>query len=79
MDERDFLPASIRSGANFDVYPQFSRIEDRVASPKDFCTEEEEQNLFHTNNEFTFDFSIIRIKPVFKYNILQTIYTSKFS
>ena len=38
MDERDLLPASIRSGANFNVYPQFSRIEDRVASLKDFCT-----------------------------------------
>ena len=39
MDERDLLPASIRSGANFNVYPQFSRIEeDRVASLKDFRT-----------------------------------------
>ena len=28
MNERDLLPASIRSGANFNVYPQFSRIED---------------------------------------------------
>ena len=36
MDERD-LPASIRSGANLNVYPQFPRIEDRVASLKDFC------------------------------------------
>ena len=38
MNERDLLPASIRSGANFNVYPQFSRIEDCVASLKDFCT-----------------------------------------
>ena len=28
MDERYLLPASIRSGANFYVYPQFSQIED---------------------------------------------------
>ena len=38
MDERDLLPASIQSGANFNAYPQFSRREDRVASAKDFCT-----------------------------------------
>ena len=38
MDERDLLPASIRSGANFNEYPQFSRIEDHLASLKDFCT-----------------------------------------
>ena len=38
MDERDLLPASIRSGANFNVYPQFSQMEGRVASSKDFCT-----------------------------------------
>ena len=44
MDERDLLPASIWSGANcsvyrgFDVYPQYSRIEDCVALLKDFCT-----------------------------------------
>ena len=38
MVERDLLPASIRSGANFNVYPQFCLIEDRVASLKDFCT-----------------------------------------
>ena len=31
MDETDLLPASIRSGANFNVYPQYSCIEDRVA------------------------------------------------
>ena len=36
MDERDLLPAFIRSGANFSVYPQFSRIENRDASLKDF-------------------------------------------
>ena len=35
MEERDLLPASMRSGANFNVYLQFSRIEDRVASLKD--------------------------------------------
>ena len=38
MEEKDLLPASIRSGANVNVYPEFSRIEDRVASLKDFCT-----------------------------------------
>ena len=38
MDERDLPPASNRSGANFNVYLQYSRIEDRVASLKDFCT-----------------------------------------
>ena len=38
MDERDILPASIQSDANFNVYPQFSRIEDRVASLKDLFT-----------------------------------------
>ena len=38
MDESDLLPASIRSGANFNVYPQFSRTEERVVSLKDFCT-----------------------------------------
>ena len=36
MDERDLLPASIRYVANFNVIPQFSRIEDRVASLRDF-------------------------------------------
>ena len=38
MDERDLLSASIRYGANFNECPQFSRIEDRVASLKDFYT-----------------------------------------
>ena len=38
MDERDLLPASIRSGANVNVYPQYLWIEDSVASLKDFCT-----------------------------------------
>ena len=35
-----FLPTSILSGANFNVYPQFYRIvfSDCVASLKDFCT-----------------------------------------
>ena len=37
MDERDLLPASIRSGANVNVYPQYSQIEDSFASLKDFC------------------------------------------
>ena len=36
MEERDVLPASIRSGANFNLYPHFSRIEDLAASLKDF-------------------------------------------
>ena len=45
MDKRNFLSASKRSGANFnvyqgfDVYLQYSRREDRVASLKDFCTD----------------------------------------
>ena len=38
MEERDILPASIRSDANFNLYPQFSRIEDLAASLKDFYT-----------------------------------------
>ena len=38
MEERDLLPAFIQSGANFNVYPQFSWVEDRVAFLKDFCT-----------------------------------------
>ena len=28
MSEKNLLPASIRSGANFNAYPQYSRIED---------------------------------------------------
>ena len=36
MDERDLLPASILSVANFNVYPQYYRIED-VTLLKDFC------------------------------------------
>ena len=35
MDKKDPVPDSIRSGANFNVYPQFSPIENRVASLKD--------------------------------------------
>ena len=38
MEEGDPLPTSIQSGENFNVYPQFSWIEDRVASLKDYCT-----------------------------------------
>ena len=38
MKKEDLLPAYIRSGLNFNVYPQFSRIEDCVASLKDLCT-----------------------------------------
>ena len=38
MYERDLLPASNQSAPNFIVYPQYSRMEDRVASLKDFCT-----------------------------------------
>ena len=34
----DLLPASIRCGAKFNVYPQYSRIEARVPLLKDFCT-----------------------------------------
>ena len=41
MDEMCLLPASIRSGANFNVYPHFPRIVflDRIASMKDFNKE----------------------------------------
>ena len=45
MDKRDLLPASIRSGADFNVYSQFSQIEDRVASLKDFCTASTKRSL----------------------------------
>ena len=38
MDERYLLPASILTGPKFNAYPQFSRIEDRVTSLKEFCT-----------------------------------------
>ena len=38
MDERDLLPGSIQSGVNFNVYPQFSRIENRIDLLKEFCT-----------------------------------------
>ena len=37
MDERDLPPAFICSGANFNVYPQFSGIGDCVALLADFC------------------------------------------
>ena len=37
MDERDLLAASNQSGANVNIYSQYSRIEDRVASLKDIC------------------------------------------
>ena len=39
MHERDLLPVSKRSGANFNTYPQYSWIAQRVASLKLFCTE----------------------------------------
>ena len=45
MDKSDLLPASIRSGVNFNVYPQYSQIEDRVASLKDFCTMSTKRSL----------------------------------
>ena len=38
MDERGLLPASKQSGTNFNVYPQYFRKEDRVASLKVFST-----------------------------------------
>ena len=38
MYESDLLPALKRSGANFDAYPQYSRIAERFASLKVFCT-----------------------------------------
>ena len=31
MEEKDLLPASIRSGTNLSEYPEYSRIEDGVA------------------------------------------------
>ena len=37
MDKRDLPSASIRSGTNFNVHPQFSRIEERAPLLKDFC------------------------------------------
>ena len=37
MDERDLPPAFICSGANFNVYPQFSGIGDCVALLAYFC------------------------------------------
>ena len=38
MDERDLLPASTRPDTNCNVYPQYSWIDGRVASLKDFFT-----------------------------------------
>ena len=38
MDERDLLPAFVQSGSKFNVYPQYSLIENDVASLKGFCT-----------------------------------------
>ena len=38
MDKRDLLQASMQYGANFDVYPQYSLIEDCVASLRSLCT-----------------------------------------
>ena len=38
MDKKDLLPASILSDANVNVYPQYSRLEECVASLKGFCT-----------------------------------------
>ena len=38
MHESDLLPASKQSGANFNVYPRYSRIAERVALLKVFCT-----------------------------------------
>ena len=38
MDKKNLWPASIQSGANFNAYPQFSRIKDHIAFLKDVCT-----------------------------------------
>ena len=38
MHESDLLPASKQSGVNFDACPQYSRIAERVATLKVFCT-----------------------------------------
>ena len=38
MNESHLLPASQRSGASFNAYPQYSWIAERDASLKVFCT-----------------------------------------
>ena len=38
MHERDLLPVFKQSGANFNAYPQYLRIAQRVASLRVFCT-----------------------------------------
>ena len=43
IDERDLLPASNQSGADFNVYPQYSRIKDRVAWLKDDLKQQRNQ------------------------------------
>ena len=45
MDERDLLPASVRSGANVNVYPRYSQIEDRIALLKHFFTASTKRKL----------------------------------
>ena len=53
MEERDFLAAFIQSSANFNVYPQFSWVEDPAALLKDFCTASTKRdywcNTYYTN------------------------------
>ena len=45
MDERDLLPASVRSGANVNVYPRYSQTEDRIALLKHFFTASTKRKL----------------------------------
>ena len=45
MHESDLLLASKRSGANFDAYPQYSRVAERVALLNVFCTASTKRKL----------------------------------
>ena len=47
MHERDLLPVSKRSGANFNAYPKYSRMAQCVASLKVFCTASTKRLLTH--------------------------------
>ena len=84
MDERDLLPASIRSGANFNVYLQYSRIEDRVASLKDFCRASTKRllhklitNLLHKYKSKAYDTLNLHAKLTTKQLVCN--YTNKLS
>ena len=81
MDERDLLPASIRSCANFNVYLQYSRIEDRVASLKDFCIASTKrlltQCLLHKYKSKAYDTLNLHAKRTTKQLVCK--YTNKLS